>query len=164
MLRRFPAQRVERFCGRCCPEVQLLLKAQTGFDVSFLVCWMGTVGREKEPSILRQTAWPCTWLTLHQNNQSLACQPGWEGEGELGMWLVCDASSTLWIPKDRHDWESGKECKTAAEKKKNAAAFVVKEDFLYCQTARAPVISSNVLPESGKIWKINHHIKKPLKN
>lgn len=37
------------------------------------------------------------------------------------------------------------------KKKENAAAFEVKEDFLYCQTARALVIPSNVLQESGKL-------------
>lgn len=39
------------------------------------------------------------------------------------------------------------------KKEKNATAFVVKGDFLYCQTARALVIPSNMLQESGKIWK-----------
>lgn len=100
MLRRFRHKDlVERFCGRCCPKVQLSLKAQSGFDVSFLVRWMGTVGREKEHSILHLTAWTATRLTLHQKNWALACQPGWEWERKLGMWLVSDASWTFWIPK-----------------------------------------------------------------
>lgn len=64
------------------------------------------------------------------------------------MWLVSDASQTLCIPE------------TAAEKKKNAAAFVVKEDFLYYQTVREPVIPSNTLLESGGKRKINHHTEK----
>lgn len=84
---------VECFCGSCCPEVQLLLKAQTGFDASFLVGWMGNVGCEKEPSILHWTAWPSTHA-LHQNNQAFACQPGWEGEEWPGMWLVSEFQRT----------------------------------------------------------------------
>lgn len=51
------------------------------------------------------------------------------------------------------------------KKIKNATAFVVKGDFLYCQTARALVIPSNMLQESGKIWKNSTpHKERRLKN
>lgn len=141
----WPKELVECCCGSCCPEVQLLLKAQTGFDASFLVGWMGNVGCEKEPSILHRTAWPSTHA-LHQNNQAFACQPGWEWEEWPGMWLVSESQRT-----QMRIWERMQNSRGG--KKKNAAAFVVKEDFLYCQTARALVIPSNILQESGKIWK-----------
>lgn len=106
---------------------------------------MGNVGCEKEPSILHRTAWPSTHA-LHQNNQALACQPGWEWEEWPGMWLLSEFQRTR-----MRIWERMQNSRGG--KKKNAAAFVVKEDFLYCQTARASVIPSNILRESGKIWK-----------
>lgn len=106
---------------------------------------MGNVGCEKEPSILHRTARPSTHA-LHQNNQALACQPGWEWEEWPGMWLLSEFQRTR-----MRIWERMQNSRGG--KKKNAAAFVVKEDFLYCQTARASVIPSNILRESGKIWK-----------
>lgn len=73
----------------------------------------------------------------------------------LGMGRVTGNVAGFWIPKNT-DENLGKNAKQQRGKKKNASAFVVKEDFLYCQTARAPVIPSNILRESGKIWKTLH--------
>lgn len=109
---------VECFCGSCCPEVQLLLKAQTGFDASFLVGWMGNVGCEKEPSILHGTAWPSTHA-LHQNNQRLPVNQVGNGKS--------DRECGWFLNSKEHRWESGKECKTAAGRK--CCSFCSKRGF-----------------------------------
>lgn len=154
---------VEHFCGRYCPEVQLLLKAQTGFDVSFLVCWMGTVGREKEPSILHQTAWPSTPLALHQNNQALACQPGWEWKGKLGMWLVSDAFERSEFQRAEMPENLGKNVKQQRKKEK-CCSFCGKRGFSLLPNSTS---AGNPIQHAAgirKIWKMNHHIKKTSKN
>lgn len=70
----------------------------------------------------------------------------------LGMGRVIGNVAVFWIPKNI-DEKLGKNVKQQRGGRENAAAIEVKEDFLDCQTARALVIPSNRLRESGKIWK-----------
>lgn len=105
------------FFSRCCPEVQLSLKAQTGFDASFLVGWMGTVGREEEPSILPRTGpavHPAS-LCIRMTQRFLVRRFSEWGE-KWGMWLDSDSSRTLWIPETAAGKKKKKRCSFCGER------------------------------------------------
>lgn len=154
---------VERFCGRCCPKVQLLLKAQTGFDVSFLVCWMGTVGCEKEPSILHQTAWPSTPLALHQNNQALLVNQVGNGKRnwECGWFLTLSQRSEF--QRTEMPENLGKNVKQQRKKEK-CYSFWGKRGFSLLPNSTSAGNPVQRAAETRQIRKVNHHIKKTSKN
>lgn len=139
----FPVEHDSVMSGRCCPEVQLLLEAQTGFHASIHVGWMGTVGSEKEPSIhsfIRESHYQPGSLCIRITQRWLVNQVGSAGRrqefGSFQMQPEC---------KCRNSWKCAEF--VPKEKRKRSA---VKQDLCCSQTAWTIIILSHMLWEPLK--------------
>lgn len=78
--------------GRYCPVVQLLLEAQTGFDATIHLGWMGTVGSQKELSIqafIEQPRYQHSSLCIRMTERLLVSQVGYgKKHQEFGLFQM----------------------------------------------------------------------------
>lgn len=86
----------------------------------------------------------------------------WEGNWECGWSQTLPERSDF--QQDREDCESGKECKTAAEKTEKCCSFCGKRGFSLLPNSTSAANPVQRAAGIRKTLKINHHIKKRWKN